>query len=586
MNTNDSIICADVGAVATKVGLVEYVGDSYRLIGTAMMPSTARGMNADMSVGIRNALAMLESQVGRRLVGGDGRPISSERFGNGGLDAFVATTSAAMPLRITLVGLSRQVSLISAQRAIQGTYAVLDDVISLNEEDARWGAAANPEAPDLGGASEAIQMLLRNKPEVIVLTGGLDGGAVQVLLEMANVVAALGAALDKRERPLVIFAGNTQARAAVAERISPVTEFIAVDNVRPQLGREALGPLQNELARVFAERKLAKIPGLDAVSSWSQTRVTTSAQGLETVARFLAKRYALNVLAVDLGAATTSLIAVKKERVLRAIHPHWGLSLGLDRIVQHVGLEKIMAWVPGKLAATEAHARLLNQMLHPATLPTAPEDERALQAASRAALMSAATDWRAGPTDLVDGIDLCLISGAPVARGMPYGDLVLMILDALELRGIVTLAADGNGLAAALGAMAVVSPEAAAQLVERDGFITLGTLIAPFTNGREGSTALSIHVTTARGGALDLDVQQGTIELLPLGLGERATVEIRPASGVELGVPLQGGVLKREMEGGALGLIIDARGRPLQLPEADEARREKLQQWLWDMGGK
>jgi hypothetical protein len=586
VNDNDSIICADIGAVATKVGLGEYVSDGYRLIGSATMPSTARGPNADVSVGVRNALTVLEAQVGRRLIGSDGRPITSDRIGSGGKDAFVATTSAAVPLRVTLVGLSRQVSLISAQRAIQGTYAVLDNVISLNEEDARWGAAANAGAPGLGGASEAIQMLLRQKPEVIVLTGGLDGGAGQVVLEMANVVAALCAALDKSERPLVIFAGNTRTRAAVAERISPVTEFVAVDNVRPQLAREALGPLQNELARVFTERKFAKIPGLDTVSSWSPARMITSAQGLENVARFLAKRYAFNVLAVDLGAATTTLIAVKKDRVLRAIHPLWGSSIGLDRIIQQVGMDKIMAWVPGKLSTTEAHARLLNQMLHPASLPTAQEDDRALQAASRTALISAARDWREGSSDLVDGIDLCLIGGAPIARGMPFGDLALMILDSLELRGIVTLAADGNGLAAALGAMAAISPEAASQLVERDGYVTLGTLIAPYTRAREGSIALQVHVTTARGGTLDLDVQQGTLELLPLGLGERATVEILPANGVELGVPLQGGVLKREMEGGALGLVIDARGRPIQLPEPGEARREKIQRWLWDVGSK
>ena len=37
---------------------------------------------------------------------------------------------------------------------------------------------------------------------------------------------------------------------------------------------------------------------------------------------------------------------------------------------------------------------------------------------------------------------------------------------------------------------------------------------------------------------------------------------------------------------GALGLVIDARGRPLvrSLPSDPEARRDRIQQWLWDMG--
>jgi hypothetical protein len=36
--------------------------------------------------------------------------------------------------------------------------------------------------------------------------------------------------------------------------------------------------------------------------------------------------------------------------------------------------------------------------------------------------------------------------------------------------------------------------------------------------------------------------------------------------------------------GGLVGLIIDARGRPLVLPSDPTKRRERVQQWLWDMG--
>lgn len=37
--------------------------------------------------------------------------------------------------------------------------------------------------------------------------------------------------------------------------------------------------------------------------------------------------------------------------------------------------------------------------------------------------------------------------------------------------------------------------------------------------------------------------------------------------------------------GGAMGVIIDARGRPLQVPD-DRARRQELfKKWLWNLGG-
>jgi hypothetical protein len=34
-----------------------------------------------------------------------------------------------------------------------------------------------------------------------------------------------------------------------------------------------------------------------------------------------------------------------------------------------------------------------------------------------------------------------------------------------------------------------------------------------------------------------------------------------------------------------VGLIIDARGRPVKLPEDDTERRAQIRQWLWDVGG-
>jgi hypothetical protein len=49
--------------------------------------------------------------------------------------------------------------------------------------------------------------------------------------------------------------------------------------------------------------------------------------------------------------------------------------------------------------------------------------------------------------------------------------------------------------------------------------------------------------------------------------------------------PGRRGIFKAQVEGGALGLIIDARGRPIALPADAEKRRAKIQQWYWDIGG-
>jgi hypothetical protein len=71
---------------------------------------------------------------------------------------------------------------------------------------------------------------------------------------------------------------------------------------------------------------------------------------------------------------------------------------------------------------------------------------------------------------------------------------------------------------------------------------------------------------------------------VPLLPGQKAMIEVRPASGVEL-PHAKRGVFKAEVAGGALGLIIDARGRPIGLPSDPEKRRTKVQEWYWDVGG-
>jgi hypothetical protein len=87
-------------------------------------------------------------------------------------------------------------------------------------------------------------------------------------------------------------------------------------------------------------------------------------------------------------------------------------------------------------------------------------------------------------------------------------------------------------------------------------------------------------------GEMSVEVQHGSLELIPVAAGQKATLEVRPAPGVDLNEnsPRQG-AFKVDIEGGALGLIVDARGRPIPFPASLDKRRIKTQEWLWDVGG-
>jgi hypothetical protein len=201
-----------------------------------------------------------------------------------------------------------------------------------------------------------------------------------------------------------------------------------------------------------------------------------------------------------------------------------------------------------------------------------------MQAAARVALATAARDV------IADGLDLVVLTGGAFASNSNLGALALIALDALQPRGVFSLALDPFGLAPAFGALAFVNPEAAASVIERDGFTTLGTVIAPLSNNREGQIDARVQIQPPSGGVINLEVQHGSLELVPLLPGQKAMIEVRPASGVEL-PHAKRGIFKAEVAGGALGLIIDARGRPIGLPSDPEKRRTKVQEWYWDVGG-
>jgi hypothetical protein len=117
-------------------------------------------------------------------------------------------------------------------------------------------------------------------------------------------------------------------------------------------------------------------------------------------------------------------------------------------------------------------------------------------------------------------------------------------------------------------------------VVEYDAFLTLGTVVAPLGTARPGDVALRVNVYYPDGRVAHEEVAYGSIEVIPLGPGERASLELRPTRRFDVGVGEPGRVATAEAEGGILGLVIDARGRPLELPADDEGRRKLIQEWL------
>ncbi len=585
----ESLMVADIGSVNTHVALVDRVDDRFRFVGLGTSLTTCRAPFSDAVIGVRHAIQQIEASTGRSFLTDDGQLVVPEHSSGQGVDAFAAITSEPAPLRVAVIGLSREVSVASAVRAVHSTYATVAATLALDETGGRWmstpvstngSGSSEQTAPSADPAVTAAQALADSNPDVVVLVGGIDGGAMTALYEIANLVAAIAAARDESARPIVIFAGNTSARPEIARRIGQIATLRMADNVHPTLDRENIGALQRELEALYIERQVARLPGINTLNNWSKVPILPSAYAFENVVRFLGRRYGLAVLGADIGGRSTTVVRAHGESYSRVLRTDLGVGSSLDQLLDQASVEAMQRWVPFGIEADDLRERVLNRSLHAAVIPATRDDARVMQAAARQAIA------RAVSQDCIDTAtpDLILLTGGPLARNNSYGSLALLALDALEPSGVFTLAVDSVGLASAFGGLAPMNAQAAANVVEHDAFVTLGTVIAPVSSNREGQVDMHVQVRPAGSGAIDLEVPHGSLEIVPLTPGQKAALEVRASPGVHLG-SVGRSVFKADVEGGAIGLLIDARGRPIVFPSDAEKRREKIQQWLWDVGG-
>jgi hypothetical protein len=74
-------------------------------------------------------------------------------------------------------------------------------------------------------------------------------------------------------------------------------------------------------------------------------------------------------------------------------------------------------------------------------------------------------------------------------------------------------------------------------------------------------------------------LKMGELRLFPLGLNQKATIAMQPAKQIDLGQGL-GVPVTRELQGGVVGMMLDGRGRPLQLPADQQVRVAALTKWF------
>ncbi len=574
-----SIITADIGTTVTHAALLELVEGTWRLVARAEAPTTLAGADQDVTVGLGHAVEALGDVVQRRLWE-DGAPVSPETAAGEGVDAVVATCSAAPPLTAVIVGLTDDLSVESARRACAASIVRLERTVPLGARFHHWD-------------EETLAELYRHPPEVLILVGGADSSETTPLERAASVLTTLYERMPQAERPVVVFAGNLEARRPLADLISPVMTFRAVDNVRPSANVESLAELQRELALLYEQVALPKVPGFRRLAGWTAVPVRSTTEGLGTTLRFVARRGegGQGALAVDVGGMTTHVAAARDRGYQWATCADSGTSYGLAGILARAGVGGLARWMPRRMPDDEISARLRNAMVRPHSVAESRDDLLLLHAALRESLSEAMKLLRERHWGRLDGVlttppfDLIAARGGVIAHTPHLSLVALSLLDAIQPVGLTRMVVDWAAVWPVLGVLAQVEPLAAVQVLERDAFRDLGTVIAPRGEDEPGAPALRVTMRTTAGESTDVQVAAGTIARLPLALGEEATIEVRPTRNFDIGLGRWGAGGRASVRGGGLGILIDARGRPLTLPTQERELRRSMITWLKSLEG-
>ena len=577
----DSLLAVDIGGANTRAVLFDVVEGEYRFLASSSAQSTAEAPVRDVSEGVRNAIASLQATTSRTLLDNDRRLITPSQADGTGVDAFVATLSAGPALKTVIVGLLSDVSLESARRLAETTYSRVLDSVGIN---------------DRRKTDQQIDRLMRLQPDVVIITGGTDGGASRSIRKMLEPVGLSSYLSASEKRPAVLFAGNQKLDHEVKELLGNVTSALHFSaNVRPSLDTEDLEPAARELASLYLGVRKRQLKGVDLIESWAGGHVLPTAYAEGRMLRFLGQVYGSTrggILGVDMGASAAVVAAGFQEKTTLGVYPHFGLGENLPALLQYTTLEDILRWSPLDVSTGVLRDFLYQKSLYPSTIAATKEDQSLAQAVTRQALYLAMQAARrdfprsAKPVQagLMPSFEPILAGGGALGDAPTPAQGLLLLLDAIQPVGVSTIILDRSNLLPVLGAASVKNSILPVQVLESGAFESLGTTVSLVSPRTHGALVARARLTYDNGTEARADIKFGELCVLPLPTGQSAKLTLQPQFGVNAGFGA-GRSTTVTVSGGQMGVVIDGRGRPLVLPDDGDMRREQIKKWQSMVGG-
>jgi uncharacterized protein (TIGR01319 family) len=596
------VLATDCGSTTTKAILFEKTVDGWRATHRGEAPTTVEKPVADVTIGARNAFSEVQETSGIKILrenaAADENPLVLRGADGGdGVDLYVSTSSAGGGLQMVVLGVVGSMTTQSAERAALGAGAIVMDTVSIDDGREPF---------------EQVQRIRHVKPDIVLIAGGTDGGTATHPLELAETIlqADPPPRFGDTLRLPVIYAANSAVQEQARKLLEEKFEFTAVENLRPSLDVENLKPARDAIHEIFLHHVMSHAPGYRKLLSWSPVPIIPTPAAFGEMVQQAARSANVQVLAVDIGGATTDVFSVfaspetemgpGAEVFNRTVSANLGMSYSIANVLIEAGVEGIRRWLPFTVPDTELRDRLRNKMIRPTSIPQTKEDLILEQAVCREALRLALVHHRRLATglkgtqkrrtigdlfrqeeeeSLVDmmRLDLIIGSGGVLSHAPDRRSAAFMLLDGYEPEGITRLAVDSVFMMPHLGVFAQVHGDAAHEIFLRDCIVDLGTAVAA-----RGRTRAGEELATVLFQSKEHSIREGEITVIPFHGKEE--IVIRPAARTADFGAGPGKEVRAEITGGEAGLILDGRLRPLKFSTEKKSQLREVREWYSRFG--
>lgn len=265
------VLAIDFGSTFTKVAALDL--DHEILAGVGKAAST---VDTDIMIGLHKALDDLQKASGLQSLN---------------VEHILSCSSAAGGLRMVVAGLVSELTTKAAREAALGAGAKVVGTFSF------------------GLSPDDVKSIEQLAPDLVLLTGGTDGGNKKVLIDNATVLA------NSQLNVPVIVAGNKMAAQEAQSLLETAGKYaVRTENVLPELDKLKVEPVRTAIRDIFMER-ITRAKGLDKAQSFVGQAIIPTPMAVLRGAGLLAngvqeEKGLGELIVVDVGGATTDVSSV------------------------------------------------------------------------------------------------------------------------------------------------------------------------------------------------------------------------------------------------------------------------------------